>query len=70
MTAPDNRPFAIRTYAPDLLREALKRHSNWPTYPQLYVGGELVGGCDIVLEMAHSGELQKLIDEASATSKA
>ena len=52
------------------LREALKRYSNWPTYPQLYVGGELVGGCDIVLEMAHSGELQKLIDEAGATAKA
>ena len=33
------------------LREALKRYSNWPTYPQLYVKGELVGGCDIALEM-------------------
>ncbi len=36
------------------LREALKRFSNWPTYPQLYVKGELVGGCDIVLEMYRS----------------
>ncbi len=33
------------------MREALKRFSNWPTYPQLYVKGELVGGCDIALEM-------------------
>ena len=41
------------------LREALKRYSNWPTYPQLYVNGELVGGCDIALEMYKSGELQQ-----------
>ena len=52
------------------LREALKRYSNWPTYPQLYVNGELVGGCDITLEMYHSGELQKLLDEAGALSAA
>lgn len=47
------------------LREALKVYSNWPTYPQLYVNGELVGGCDIVLEMYHSGELKKLVQEAA-----
>ncbi|MGD9597651.1 MAG: Grx4 family monothiol glutaredoxin [Steroidobacteraceae bacterium] len=46
------------------LRDELKRYSNWPTYPQLYVNGELVGGCDIVLEMYHSGELAKLLAEA------
>jgi len=49
------------------LREALKRYSNWPTYPQLYVKGELLGGCDITLEMFRSGELKKLLDEAGAT---
>ncbi len=49
------------------LREALKKFSNWPTYPQLYVNGELVGGCDIVLEMHKSGELKKILDEAGAT---
>jgi len=43
------------------LREALKRYSNWPTYPQLYVKGELIGGADIVTEMYRSGELQKLL---------
>ena len=48
------------------LREALKRYSNWPTYPQLYVKGELVGGCDIALEMLRSGELKKLMAEAGA----
>lgn len=50
------------------LREALKAYSNWPTYPQLYVGGELVGGCDIVTEMFESGELQTLVK--GAVSKA
>ena len=48
------------------LRDALKRYSNWPTYPQLYVKGELVGGCDIALEMYQSGELKKLLAEAGA----
>ncbi len=51
------------------LREALKRYSNWPTYPQLYVNGELVGGCDITLEMFRSGELKKLLDEAAASGQ-
>jgi monothiol glutaredoxin len=49
------------------LREALKQFSNWPTYPQLYVKGELVGGCDIVLDMYRSGELKKLLSEAGAS---
>jgi len=48
------------------LRDALKRYSNWPTYPQLYVKGELVGGCDIALEMYRSGELKKLLSEVGA----
>ncbi|MCZ6716188.1 MAG: Grx4 family monothiol glutaredoxin [Gammaproteobacteria bacterium] len=47
------------------LREGLKAHSNWPTFPQLYVSGELVGGCDITLEMYHSGELKRLLDKAA-----
>ena len=49
------------------LREALKQYSNWPTYPQLYVSGELIGGCDIALEMYRNGELKKLLSEAGAT---
>jgi monothiol glutaredoxin len=48
------------------LRDALKRYSSWPTYPQLYVKGELVGGCDIALEMYQSGELKKLLTEVGA----
>jgi len=49
------------------LREALKAFSNWPTYPQLYVNGELVGGCDIALEMYRSGELKQLLQDVGAT---
>jgi monothiol glutaredoxin len=52
------------------LRDALKRHSNWPTYPQLYLNGELLGGCDIALEMYRSGELKKLLDASGATAAA
>jgi len=50
------------------LREALKQYSNWPTYPQLYVNGELIGGSDIILEMYKSGELQKLVSAAPAAT--
>jgi monothiol glutaredoxin len=46
------------------LRDALKRFANWPTYPQLYVGGELLGGSDIITEMYQSGELQTVLQEA------
>ncbi|MFO1466501.1 MAG: Grx4 family monothiol glutaredoxin [Steroidobacteraceae bacterium] len=48
------------------VREALKTYSNWPTFPQLYVKGELVGGCDITIEMYKSGELKQLLSEAGA----
>ncbi len=47
-------------------REAVKRYSNWPTIPQIYIGGKFVGGCDIVREMFTSGELQRLVDDAFA----
>ena len=45
------------------LRDALKQYSNWPTYPQLYVNGELIGGSDIIVEMYNNGELAKLVSE-------
>ena len=47
---------------PDV-RAYLPQVANWPTFPQLFIGGSLVGGCDIVLELLESGELQQLIDE-------
>jgi monothiol glutaredoxin len=47
------------------LREGIKQFSNWPTIPQLYIGGEFVGGCDIVRSMYESGDLQRLIETPS-----
>jgi len=47
------------------IRENLKVYSNWPTFPHLYVKGELVGGCDIVTEMYESGELKELVASAA-----
>ena len=46
------------------VRAALPSVSDWPTFPQVFVSGELVGGCDIVTQMHESGELKKIIDEA------
>lgn len=43
------------------LRQYMKEFSDWPTFPQVYVKGEFVGGCDIVLELYEDGELQKLV---------
>lgn len=43
------------------IRENLKIYSNWPTYPQLFVNGELVGGSDIMLQLFQTGELQKML---------
>lgn len=55
-------PFASVDILPDpRIRQELSALSNWPTIPQLFVRGELVGGCDIILEMADSGELQTLL---------
>jgi monothiol glutaredoxin len=54
-------PFgAVNVLEDPLVREGIKEFSNWPTIPQLYVKGEFVGGCDIVREMATSGELTQL----------
>ena len=52
------------------LREALKVYSSWPTYPQLYINGELVGGCDIILELSESGELETMVKAASKQAEA
>lgn len=48
------------------IRAELPKYANWPTFPQLWVNGELVGGCDIICEMAESGELETLIKAAAA----
>jgi monothiol glutaredoxin len=56
------QPFAAVNVLPDQrIRQELSGLSNWPTIPQLFIGGELVGGCDIVTEMYESGELQEAL---------
>ena len=45
------------------LRQGIKEFSDWPTIPQLYVGGEFIGGCDIIKEMFEKGELKQLLDK-------
>ena len=60
-------PFAAVDILPDpRIRAELSALSNWPTIPQLFVRGELVGGCDIVTEMYESGELHQLLGVAPA----
>jgi monothiol glutaredoxin len=53
---------------PDI-RASLPGYANWPTFPQLWVEGELVGGADIITEMFESGELKQIIDAAAAKSE-
>ncbi|MFS1525969.1 Grx4 family monothiol glutaredoxin [Microbulbifer sp. 2304DJ12-6] len=51
------------------IRAELPKYANWPTFPQLWIKGELIGGCDIIMEMYENGELKNLIDEAAAESE-
>ena len=51
------------------LREGVKKFSEWPTIPQLYIKGEFVGGCDIVKEIYETKELQKILSEKSINFK-
>ncbi|OLH16843.1 Grx4 family monothiol glutaredoxin [Xanthomonas oryzae] len=46
------------------VRANLPRYSNWPTFPQLFIHGELIGGCDITLELFEVGELKRIVSEA------
>tara|TARA_B100001765_G_C19232542_1_gene218807 strand:+ start:84 stop:443 length:360 start_codon:yes stop_codon:yes gene_type:complete len=51
------------------VREGLKEYSNWPTFPQLYINGELIGGCDIIMELHESGELKQLIEKVETNEQ-
>lgn len=64
------KPFAYVNIleAPEI-RQGLKEYANWPTFPQLWVNGELVGGCDIVMDMHRAGQLQPLVEAAAAESQ-
>jgi len=60
------KPFAfVNIFEDEEIRQGLKSYSNWPTFPQLYVEGELIGGSDIVIEMYHSGELKTLLEKVA-----
>jgi monothiol glutaredoxin len=50
------------------VRQGLKEYSQWPTFPQLYVDGKFIGGCDIVTEMHQSGELKRELGTAAASA--
>jgi monothiol glutaredoxin len=64
-----NAEFAhVNIFEDPEVRQALKTYSNWPTFPQLYVNGELLGGCDIAIEMYKSGELKQLLADAGAVA--
>jgi monothiol glutaredoxin len=59
------KPFKTVDVLPDpRIRQVLSSVSNWPTIPQIFVGGKFIGGCDIVSEMHQKGELQPLVEQA------
>ena len=63
-------PFAYVNVLEDPeIFQNLPRYADWPTFPQIYVAGELVGGCDITVELYQNGELQKMVDAATAGSE-
>jgi len=59
----------VNIYEDPEIYRALPKYANWPTFPQLYVKGELIGGCDITLDLHHSGELAKMLQEASGSKE-
>ncbi len=63
-------PFeVVNIFEDPSIRPALVEFSGWPTTPQVFVGGELIGGSDIALEMYNSGELQKKVEEAGSRAE-
>jgi monothiol glutaredoxin len=60
-------PFAyVNVLSDQEIFQNLPRYADWPTFPQIYIDGELVGGCDITLELSANGELKKMMEEAAA----
>ena len=54
----------VNVFADPEVYENLPQYANWPTFPQVYINGELVGGCDITLDLYQKGELQKMVAAA------
>lgn len=65
------RPFAfVNILENQDIRTTLPKIANWPTFPQLWINGELIGGSDIILEMFQKGELKSLVEQYSAAPEA
>ena len=63
--AASGQPFGFVNVLEDPeIFENLPRFADWPTFPQIYIGGELIGGCDITLELYQQGELKRMMEEA------
>ncbi|HEY9097473.1 MAG TPA: Grx4 family monothiol glutaredoxin [Thiobacillus sp.] len=58
--------LAVNVLADPEIFENLKHYADWPTFPQLYIKGELIGGSDIMIEMYQKGDMQKMLEEAKA----
>ncbi|MCK7593236.1 Grx4 family monothiol glutaredoxin [Pseudomarimonas salicorniae] len=56
---------SVNVLADPEIRAQLPRYSDWPTFPQLFINGELIGGCDITVELHEQGELQRMVAEAT-----
>ena len=61
--------IGINVLESQALREGIKKFSDWPTIPQVYVKGEFIGGCDIVKEMYENGELKKVLEDKEINFK-
>ena len=64
----DGSIHSIDVLADPEIRESIKEYSDWPTIPQVYIGGEFIGGCDITRELYETGELQARIEKALSTA--
>ncbi len=69
LEACDVKYASVNVLADDTVREGIKKYSSWPTVPQLYVRGEFIGGCDIMMEMYENGELEKLLKSGDTNSE-
>ena len=58
--------MTVNVLADPELRANLPRFSNWPTFPQLFIHGELIGGSEIIVELLEAGELRRIVTEAGA----
>lgn len=56
----------VNIYEDEAVYRSLPQYSNWPTFPQIFINGELIGGCDIIIDLFEQGELQKMVQDAAS----